>query len=164
VIRKYPNKRVFNDSEGGRSFFDVGNGVLYQGVAQRIASFAPSEFIYDLNVNDYFKAQWNATDCGTAQGLFFDYLRTLLPWTKFFMARGSPSSFGTAANAQGSTLTNYDTQLSTYVTGKPLLNTYVDTNVSPFPGATNVSPDGLHYNTDGQEQMGIGWLTTLGYI
>lgn len=161
--RVYPGKPL-NDSEGGRSFFDVSNGTNYQALAQRIASFCPTEFIYDLNVNDWIKAQWNATDFGTLQGTFLDYLHGLCPWLKMYMAAGSPPAFGSTPNAAGSTMPNYNSSTSTAAGARSAFAQYVDTSVSPFPGASLVSPDGLHYSTDGQQQMGAAWLQTLGYV
>jgi hypothetical protein len=40
----------------------------------------------------------------------------------------------------------------------------VDTSLTPFPGSTKISADGLHYTTEGHQQLAYGWAKKLGYI
>lgn len=110
-----------------------------------------------IGTNDYGLAHWNAANFGTAYADLLDKIRALD--SSIVIYAQSPLTRTTeTANAFGSTLPDYRTQIETAATARPSYVTYVHgPNTAPTLG------DGLHPTTAGHATVKAWVKTTIGY-
>lgn len=136
---------------GYRSLYDdaVDSSARATFVA-KVATASPARIWLAIGTNDYGLNKWSAASFGTAYAALLDDLHTALPSATIYcqtpILRVSPAA--ETANASGSTLGNYRTQISTAQAARASYCVLVDGSAILSAGASYDS-DGIHPSTAG---------------
>jgi lysophospholipase L1-like esterase len=148
---------------GYRALYDDANtSQLRAALVAEIASQSPALIWLAIGTNDYGLAPWTAAAFGTAYGALLDDLHAALPSAAIYcqspIDRISPAA--ETANALGSTMANYRTQISNAASARPGYCTYV-TGVG-MVSSGNYDTDGVHPLTAGHTEILTAIKSVLG--
>lgn len=159
LVRDAFNGSVMVEGWGYRTLYDDGvDATARQTFSTRLAGYAPSRIWLAIGTNDYALNKWTAANFGTAYADLLDKLHTDLPSATIFCQ--SPLIRTTeTANAGGSTLPNYRTQISDAAAARSSYCTYVEGSTILTTG--NLA-DGVHPTTTGHAIWAAAIKTALG--
>lgn len=124
----------------------------------RLASYTPSTIWLAIGTNDYGLNKWTAASFGTAYAALLDDLHTALPSATIYCQTPITRTTETA-NAGGSTLGNYRTQIATAQSTRSGYATLVDG--SAILTSLDLA-DGIHPTTAGHAKYYAAVKTVLG--
>lgn len=131
---------------GTRSLFDDASSAFFQDqLVARLKEFNPSVIWLAIGTNDYGLNKWAASAFGTAYAAVLDKLHAAMPSAVIY-AQTQLLRSDESANASGSTLGDYRTQISTAVSTRTAYATLVD-GTAIMTTASLV--DGVHPSTAG---------------
>jgi lysophospholipase L1-like esterase len=148
---------------GYRALYDDANtSQLRAALVAEFVTSNPAIIWLEIGTNDYGLAPWTAAAFGTAYAALLDDLHAALPSAVIYcqspIDRVSPAV--ETANAVGSTMANYRTQISNAASARSGYCTYV-TGVG-MVSAGNYDTDGVHPLTTGHTQILAAVKTALG--
>lgn len=145
LLRSFRGNVAF-EAWGTRSLNDDCVDSTARGVfVTKLASYTPSLIWLAIGTNDYGLNKWTAASFGTAYAALLDDLHTALPSATIYCQTPIVRTTETA-NAGGSTLGNYRTQIATAQSTRSAYATLVDG--SAFMTTASLS-DGIHPTTAG---------------
>lgn len=157
LMRSFINVAI--EAFGYRSLFmDCETEELRTAFVAHIAAFVPSIIWLAIGTNDYGLSKWTASNFGTAYADLLDKLHVALPSAVIYAQ--TPLSRATeTANALGSTLPDYRTQITTAQSTRSDYCTLVDGTEILTTGDLS---DGLHPTTAGHAKYAAAVKTVLG--
>jgi lysophospholipase L1-like esterase len=147
LVRRAKTDHQFSfEAWGTRSMFDDTNSELLQDkFVSRIADFNPSVIWLAIGTNDYGLNKWAAAAFGAAYAAILDKLHAAMPSAVIY-AQTPLLRADEAANASGSTLGDYRTQIATAVSTRTSFATLVDGTAIMTTASLS---DGVHPTTAG---------------
>lgn len=150
---------VLVEAHGYRALHDDAvDATARQAFADHIAALSPAVIWFAIGTNDYGLNKWTAANFGTAYADLLDKLHTALPSAVIYTQTPLLRTTETA-NASGSTLGDYRTQIETAQSARSAYCTLVDgTDIM----TTGDLADGLHPTTAGHALYAAYAETVLG--
>lgn len=137
---------------------DAADSTKRAAFVAKLAAYAPAKIWLAIGTNDYGLNKWSAASFGAAYAALLDDLRAALPATAIYCQTPLLRTTETA-NASGSTLANYRSQIATAVSSRTAFATLVD-GTAIMTTASLV--DGIHPTTAGHNLYAAAVISQLG--
>ncbi|HEX8501367.1 MAG TPA: GDSL-type esterase/lipase family protein, partial [Pyrinomonadaceae bacterium] len=160
----YPGS-VALEAWGGRSLVqDAPNAPARATLVNQIATQSPDVIWLGIGTNDYggvgFGEQ-SAASFGTAYAALLDELHVARPTAAIYAQSMTPRA-NEAANNYGNTLPQYRSQVQTACAARPWCNFVDGTAIPGWSNATDLTFDGVHLSTAGNQKAFNYFRTFLG--
>ena len=154
----YPDSTVVVGAGYRSLYMDANDAPTRAAFVAQIASANPDRLWIAIGTNDYGLNKWNASSFGTAYAALLDDLHTALPALSIYCQTPILRTTETA-NASGSTLGDYRTEISTAVSTRTAFCTLVDGTAIMTTASLN---DGVHPSIAGHVTYANFVKTALG--
>lgn len=152
LLRNTYGRNIMVEGYGGRALWnDCVDAAARTAFAAKLSAMSPSIVWIALGTNDYGLNRWGASNFGIAYADLLDKFHAILPSVTVYCQ--SPLQRGTeTANAFGSTLGDYRTQISTAASARSSYCIYVEGGAQAIVSTANLDADLVHPTTAGHAQ------------